>query len=82
MGLVSFKDDVTFSINNVCEVKSVYVMLPFVKEMLNTVFCYVHQASLQESLFEIFVLSSILQTVQSILLSFLQHSIKNLGHTS
>ena len=50
--------------------------------MLNSIFLYVFQGSLEESLLEIFVLSSVLQTVESALDSTLEESIKDLTNRS
>ena len=55
-----------------CEIESVDIVLPLLEEVLNSVFGYMHEGSLQESLLEVLVLSPILEAIDSTLLPSLE----------
>ena len=82
LSLVSFKDDITLSVDEVGQVHSVDVVLPLEEEVLESVLGSMHQSSLKESLFEVLVLTSVLQRVKSRLNSSLEEPIKDLCNAS
>lgn len=67
LSLVSLEDDVTFRVDDVSESNSINIMSPLVEEVLDSVLSDMFETSLKEPLFEIFVLTSILEGVQSTL---------------
>lgn len=71
LSLISFQNDITLSVYNVSQIDPINVMLPFGKEMFHPVLSDVHECSLQEPLLEIFILTSIFQTIECTLLSSL-----------
>ena len=57
-------------------------MPPLEEEMLESILSCVHESSLQESFFKVFVLTSVFQGVKSTLDSSLEEPIQDLGNTS
>jgi hypothetical protein len=82
LSLVSLKDNVTFGIDKLGEINSFYIMPPFEEEMLKSILGSVHESSLQESFFKVFVLTSVFQGVKSTLDSSLEEPIQDLSNTS
>ena len=80
--MISFQNNVALGVDQVGQLEPLNIVPPLVEEVLDSVLCDVHQGSLEESLFEILVLTSILKRIERALHSPLQEPIEDLTNAA
>ena len=80
--MVSFQNDITFGINRVCEVDSVYNLAPFMEEVLLSILCNVNQHSSEVLLLEILIHAPVFKIVEHNLKSSFEDAVENLTNAS